>query len=143
MHFILLKEHLHCTVRRVIKTADFVEVMKHRKTMCDALKPDCSSCGLCSDNNNHHVGCNIFIYNYSEQAEEIIMNWAKEHPVKTNADKFKEVFGYDLAKNIGQHYCAWLKCDDCDGKCKECECNGFWNQEYKEPKGETNDRAEE
>lgn len=117
--------------------AEFLEVMKHRKRMCDALKKtDCSSCGLCSDNNNYNVGCSTFIYNYYEQAEEIIMKWAKEHPVMTNADKFKEVFGF----TPDGEYCP-KECPE--NGCINCDYRYFWNQEYKESKGETNGRTKE
>lgn len=120
--------------------AEFVEVMQQKKRMCEALKPDCSSCGLCSDNNNYHIGCNKFILDYYEQSEEIIMKWAKENPVKTNADKFKEVFGVEPNENT----CPYT-IEKCDGKhCSHlCDKYDFWNKEYKEPKGENNDRTKE
>lgn len=113
--------------------AEFVEVMKHRERMCDALNCSCSSCGLNYDNNNCHVGCNTFVCNYYEQAEEIIMNWAKKHPVKTNADKFKEVFGFEPYEDS----CPYT-IEECAGKeCSHlCDKYDFWKQEYKEPKGE-------
>lgn len=123
--------------------AEFVEVMKQKKRMCDALsKTNCSSCGLCSDNNNYNVGCSTLILNYYEQAEEIIMKWAKEHPVMTNADKFKEVFGFDAELDI----CP-MKCTESVSVilnvCNNCKFKYFWQQEYVEPKGETNDRTKE
>lgn len=122
--------------------AEFLEVMKHRKRMCDALKQDCGSCGLCSDINNRYISCNKFILDYSEQAEEIIMKWAKEHPVKTNADKFKEVFGYDAELDTCPVECLECAFDFSTG-CNNCKLNDFWKQEYKEPRGETNDRTKE
>ena len=33
--------------------------------------------------------------NHPEDAEKDIMQWAAEHPIKTNGMKFKEVFGFD------------------------------------------------
>ena len=35
-----------------------------------------------------------------EKAEEIVMKWVTEHPIKTNGTKFKEVFGYRFADKI-------------------------------------------
>lgn len=112
--------------------AEFLEVMKHRKRMCGASNPRCSSCELCSDNNKYDVGCSTFIFNYYEQAEEIIMKWAKEHPIKTNADKFKELFGFIPDGDSCVRACRNLGMHGCNG----CEYDDFWNQEYKEPKGE-------
>lgn len=68
---------------------------------------------------------------YPEEAEKIIMNWAKEHPVKTNADKFKEVFGVEV-DNYGS--CNGIKCQKEYIDCRNCECNEFWSKEYIQPK---------
>lgn len=104
--------------------AEFQEVMKHWKRMCDTSK--CENCGL-----DKECGCDTYINNNLKQAEEIIMKWAEEHPIQTNADKFKEVFGYDIDPKVD---CCRLEA--CDGECDKCKFDDFWNQEYKEPKGE-------
>ena len=68
---------------------------------------------------------------------EAVEKWAKEHPVVTMADKFKEVFGVEpkfestfwcCPKAIGfsQEGCGrTLDCIDCK--------DHFWQSEYKEP----------
>ena len=113
--------------------AEFIEVMKQKKRMCETL--NCRSCSLSSDNNNCNVGCTKFILKYYEQSEKIIMNWAKEHPAKTNADKFKEVFGVEINASGGiVSSCTGIKCPD--SSCDNCKYKDFWQQEYKEPKGE-------
>ena len=61
------------------------------------------------------------------------MKWAKENPIKTNADKFKEVFG--IKPNKAK--CPFLdSTEECSkhNLCVHCALNDFWNQEYKEPK---------
>lgn len=67
----------------------------------------------------------------AHEAIEIIENWGKENPAKTNADKFKEMFG--IEPPIIQ------SCINFEGKCGDCkysdggECdadNRFWNAEY-------------
>lgn len=68
---------------------------------------------------------------YSFEAIEIVENWAKEHPVKTNSEKFKEVFGFDMT-------ICWddnPSCDGCPfydgiGRCYSKE--KFWDAEYNE-----------
>lgn len=76
--------------------------------------------------------CNIGEKNFhAHEAIEIVENWAKEHPVKTNADKFQDVFGFDMT-------ICWddkPSCDGCPfydgiGKCNSKE--KFWDAEYKE-----------
>ena len=67
------------------------------------------------------------------EAIDLVENWAKEHPIKTNADKFKEVFGFKPFTN---------NCINGEVKCKDCEyydygvCNAsrFWEDEYKPTK---------
>ena len=50
-----------------------------------------------------------------------------EKPVKTNAEKFKEVFRTD----VNPECCGIFRCDK---KCSECEYSHFWEHEYHEPK---------
>lgn len=67
------------------------------------------------------------------EAIEIVENWAKQHPIKTNADKFKEVFGFEPTPI----YCVNnnMKCSDCeyfDYNNGLCDVSIFWDAEYKE-----------
>ena len=86
----------------------------------------CSSCPF--DGKTCNTGALVF---NSYEAIEIVEKWAKEHPIVTNAMKFKEVFGveYDAMNsciNLG------IKCRDCDyyedGECDAS--NRFWSAEY-------------
>lgn len=108
--------------------AEFVEVIKHKKRMCKER-----ACGLCEIGNGCMSGqhCNSYMMENPEKAEEIIMKWAEENSVKTNADKFKEVFGVDIFKDT-IHNCAGIRRNA--NKCEECKYNGFWIKEYIEPK---------
>lgn len=132
---------MRCIVmkRRVIKMAEFVEVMKQKKRMCDTYNKDCDStvaiCPLDYDRNGKNIVCTDFLAEYPQESEEIIMKWAKEHPAKTNADKFKEVFGYDAELDVCSVKCPDPFDMDSNG-CNNCKFKNFWQQEYKEPKGE-------
>lgn len=64
------------------------------------------------------------------EAINVVEKWVKEHPIVTNADKFREVFGTEPSKD---------SCVHVNKLCKECECfndyrcnvrNRFWNAEY-------------
>lgn len=103
--------------------AEFVEVIRQKDRICNSY--DCNECPLKS-------GCMSLIVNEPEKAEQIIMEWAKEHPSKTNADKFKEVFGVE-AFSEGELGCNGIKCPN-KTPCGECEYKKFWSQEYKERK---------
>lgn len=46
-----------------------------------------------------HRGCSAWCIAHPQEAEQILEQWSKEHPIITNVDKFKEVFG----KPIGSY----------------------------------------
>lgn len=90
--------------------AEFKEVLKQKDRLCKNIS--CDECGFYCGNNKRDISCGDFIIMYPEEAEKIIMDWAKENPPQTNADKFKEVFG------IGEHETTNLEIDECWGfKC--------------------------
>ena len=62
---------------------------KELNRMCDTY-PDCKSCEVPTK----FLGqCRTWCLEFPEEAVAIVEKWRKEHPLKTNADKFKEVFG--------------------------------------------------
>jgi len=76
------------------------------------------------------------VYNAMEIIE-IVEKWSKEHPIVTNRDKFKEVFGINLYDTT--HECVGLTCPSnafstLPTDCRTCPHNGYWSKEYKEPK---------
>lgn len=117
--------------------AEFTEVLKQKERMCEYFtNPDKSSCRKCpmaSVNNGYDAICETFLLNHPQEAEPIIMKWAKENPIKTNADKFKEVFGVKI-RNASLKGCSGID-TDCSISCADCKYKDFWNQEYTEPKG--------
>lgn len=115
--------------------AEFKELMKQRNRMCRSFLQesglhDCCRCPIYSKNTQSMWDCNQYAAKNPEEFEDIILVWAEEHPYKTNADKFKEVFGIELLDND----CAGINCPKDCGYCSECKYDGFWSQEYKEPK---------
>lgn len=112
----------------------------------------------------HCVDCPIFIATNTTSDEcmvnncsifeafdviEAVEQWTKEHPVLTNADKFKEVWGCELTptlgclpcpKRFGFTGCRYSNMADTlisEDVCNECT-NAFWSAEYKAPKKEDN-----
>ena len=88
---------------------DAVEYLKANKRLCHSYV-DCNECpltgGLCDP-------ANIA----PEELVAIVEAWAKEHPSTTNAQKFAEVFGFEVfGSNITSLDPNW------------------WHEEYKEPK---------
>lgn len=69
--------------------AEFQKVMEERQRMCDSYK----SCSQCRINTFRDDICSVWITKNPKEAEQIIMGWVAEHPIKTNGIKFREVFG--------------------------------------------------
>lgn len=75
--------------------AEFQKIAKEYQRLCDAFET-CEGCPLV-DLVKTTPNCETGVFRrYPEEAEDIIMQWAVEHPIKTNRDKFREVFGMDL-----------------------------------------------
>lgn len=107
--------------------------------MWDSIRSDCKGTSGCSS-----VDCNFCPFNgkvcnlatntifNAYKSIEIVENWAKQHPIVTNADKFREVFGFKpYTKNCinGEEKVSCTNCQ-CfyDGEC--AAHNRFWNAEY-------------
>lgn len=95
------------------------------------ISVNCGVCPLqdCCCGTNGNISFN------SEKTIEIVTQWAKEHPIVTRADKFKEVFGVE-PKSYNCFVCPH-RVGFTDAKCNLMQCvkctNEFWNSEYKEP----------
>lgn len=94
--------------------AEFQTVMREFNRLCKGRL--CDDCPIWKKHDTTTDICLEWIKDNSVEAEHIVMQWAKENPIKTNRDKFREVFGMDLVV-IG-HTKDWL------------------DQEYKEKKDE-------
>ena len=96
----------------------------------EELKRMCASysaqCGRCEIFKFGFLSCGYNIMNYPKEAVAIVEKWSKEHPGKTNRDKFFEVFGIDPrpAGYVTNHNRA-------EGLATE-----WWDRPYEEPKEE-------
>lgn len=99
--------------------AEYITVMREYERMCNS-DMGCDNCQVSASNNGTGTSCYQFIRKSPEKAERIIMKWAEEHPVITNAMKFKEIFSYDFQDAFGALGCSeWL--DDEYKKGKQYE----------------------
>lgn len=97
-----------------------VEYLKDKTRMTNACRIDCDSCPLSIKNNGTDEGCVEFEMKYPEEAVQKVEEWSKSHPILTNADKFKEVFGFGGHTQIDQ-FAQW------------------WDIPYEAPKGAEHD----
>lgn len=112
---------------------EFAEVMKQKGRLCD-ITERCDECCISTDNNGKDKSCSDFMSTYPEEAEKLIMEWAEEHPIKTNRQVLEEV----LKEKFGDLFdvrlfgCAQFKNRHCVKECGNCEFYNFWNRQYKE-----------
>lgn len=94
---------------------EFQTVIKERQRMCD--KYICSICPLGHQRELTYDTCPNWIIAHPEKAEKIIMDWANNH--KTNLQKFKEVFGFDLYNKFCVPSDAVQNCHDKSICCED------------------------
>lgn len=88
--------------------SEFKNIMREYDRMCKGMS--CCNCPIASANNGKYISCNDLMRKFPEEAERIIMQWAKEHPVMTNRKKFEEVFGFNVATmfEVNRGNVEWL-----------------------------------
>ena len=101
--------------------AEFAKVAAEMTRMCRCYAGFCKECPL-----GFAASCKNWVLAQSAEAEQIIMKWAAENPLKTNGDKFREVFGYDLTEKFFT-----------SSKVKD-----WYNAEYKKPEEQEEEQEE-
>lgn len=88
--------------------SEFKNIMREYHRMCNGMS--CDNCPIASTSNGIDLSCNDLMRKFPEEAERIIMQWAKKHPVMSNRKKFKEVFGFDVATmfEVNRGNVEWL-----------------------------------
>lgn len=94
---------------------------------------DCSICPLGESN------CHMLISENPDKANEIILNWCKEHPIKTRQSEFLKMFPNARVNTNGiLDVCPKIvniknKCTTTVKKCGEC-CKDYWLTEVNDGK---------
>ena len=113
--------------------------------LCKHNIPNCKKCPLSNYENNSGLGCSRFVKTHTDKANEIILKWIKEHPVKTRQDKFLEMFPNAQISSDGvieimpcaieknKHITSNSSCTVAHGfnNCDECR-KKFWLAEVEE-----------
>lgn len=85
--------------------AEFKEVMKQRSRMCKhylSMDISCENCPLDKARKNTMFQCFRYIAEYYQEAENVIMEWAEEHPVEYPymIDVLYDVFNMPKGLNV-------------------------------------------
>lgn len=127
--------------------------MKEKATIFDYARmcrnaKTCDDCPLGMNNNGANIACSYLIRKNPDKANEIILNWCKEHPVETRQDRFLKMFpNADLDDGVlnlcpkvaaGKSYCNATRFEEykkrkgsCFNICKDCH-KEYWLVEAKE-----------
>lgn len=109
--------------RNLIRMFDSIRNNHKGEKDCDGIS--CADCPF------RGKICNRELVFNSYEAIEIVEQWAKEHPIVTNAMKFKEVFGIEPSKQTCFNHIDCKNCEYYIPDDKECGVQAeFWNAEY-------------
>ena len=98
----------------------------------------CNDCPLRINNAGVDMACSYLMREIPDKANEIILNWCKEHPIETRQDRFLKMFPNVLKDGNG--IIAITPCtveadyaiDNCSKKgCAQCR-KEYWLAEVKE-----------
>lgn len=118
---------------------EFKEFCKERSRMCKFKK----YCGRCEIGDKKETRtCAEYCVKNPDEAERIVSEWSKEHPITTNADKFKEVFGEDFRiTNPNVRMFVYNGVIDSEGREEGTQYEKWLQQEYKPPGKENVDES--
>lgn len=106
--------------------------------MCEDVKT-CSVCPLGFGDKVGGIPCDLLIRTDTDKANEIILNWCKEHPVETRQDRLLKMFPNVLVKygqvdicpeKFDMDFRKSVKCNDYTNCCK-CK-KDYWLAEVEE-----------
>ena len=106
---------------------DAVQYLKNETRMC-SNGANCEGCHFGKARDDFGLSdCTSLVRERPDIAVLIVEEWSKANPAQTNADKFKEVFG-------------WVGIDDLveedEYGCINAVPSSWWREEYKAPKEE-------
>lgn len=101
--------------------------------MCKNIKK-CEDCPLGVNNNGEGIACSYLMMKVPDKANEIILKWCKEHPIKTRQSELLKMFPNAKIDNCGTFILCpqWVDKDfKCNLCCDEC-CREYWLAEVDE-----------
>lgn len=99
--------------------------------MCKSVKRLCSTCPLKRLMLNGDP-CSTILYSRADEANEIILNWSKEHPIKTRQSEFLKQFPEARISDKGvlevcpKSIYSYIKCPK-NSSCEKC-CESYWSE---------------
>ncbi len=108
-----------------VTVSDYVRMCKSQE--------DCTRCPIAKTIST----CHLFIEKHPDKANEIVLKWCEEHPIKTRQSEFLKMFPNAKIDNCGTSTLCpqWVDKDfECNLQilcCDEC-CREYWLAEVEE-----------
>ena len=98
--------------------------------MCRAFtNSDCTDCSLHQKHNGTGDICSFLLAVYPDKANEIILKWCKEHPIKTRQSEFLKMFPNAQKLNTGiLSICPKIVDETLDINCCARPCWGCYKE---------------
>ena len=97
----------------------------------------CDNCSLCAKYNGTNLSCDDLLIKNPDKANEIIINWCKEHPIKTRQSELLKIFpnakiAVDGALSICPRFVNKdFSCPTPERRCSDC-FKEYWLAEVEE-----------
>lgn len=104
--------------------------------MCKNIT-ECEDCPLGTKNNGEGITCSYLMMKVPDKANEIILKWCEEHPIKTRQSELLKMFPNAKMDNHGVLMCCPalidvnFKCNAENVACAECS-KEYWLAEVDE-----------
>ena len=104
--------------------------------MCKHFDDNCKECPIFYKQTETGLSCEEFIRNCPDKANEIILNWCKEHPVETRQDRFLKMFPNAALVNEDINICPKDIDNQYGADCNKLSCytckKEYWLAEVEE-----------
>ena len=97
---------------------------------------DCKECPLENYRSETFITCDYLVRTVTDKANEIILNWCKEHPIKTRQDEFLKMFPSAALVGEAVNICPREIDNQCSADCTKLNCydckKSYWLAEVYE-----------
>ncbi len=135
----MTKEEFKKTYIRMMDSCRYTRDLYNGQPNCRGVACNSDSCpffNFCNENGSEKSDVSYNAFEIIEAVEK----WGQEHPIKTRAQKYKEVFGvYPKYRDTDRLFCpgAAKDKDYCDTHgCDTCKLDYWYTEEYIEPEKE-------
>ena len=106
-----------------------IATLKDFARMCKTIG-NCEGCPIYKSSS--FTGCHDTLVRHFDEANEIILKWCEEHPIKTYKSDFLEKFPNASLIDSGAYVICKRRVYDGDGCKMHLKCSDCWNEPMEE-----------